>query len=200
MERHKITDWEEYYRENELETMPWYREGLDHDFNDKIKELNITSGMVLDLGSGPGTQSIALAKMGFKVTGIDISETAVKKANEKAKNEGLAINFLHDDILNIHITENFDLILDRGCFHVLDPLDRQKYVNNINKLLNQNAYLLLKCFSDKEPGSEGPHRVSHNDINKHFDRRLKIISIVDSIFIGNHKPPPKALFCTIQNK
>ena len=68
-----IPDWEEKYSNEETETMPWYYPNLDPDFKDALEMLEVVSGDVLDIGTGPGTQAIELAKRGFKVTGTDIS-------------------------------------------------------------------------------------------------------------------------------
>lgn len=44
--------------------MPWYNEKLDADLENEMKLRKITKGRFLDLGTGPGTQAIQLAKMG----------------------------------------------------------------------------------------------------------------------------------------
>jgi methylase of polypeptide subunit release factors len=50
--------------------MPWYNEKLDSDLEEELHRRKITNGKFLDLGTGPGTQAIWLAKKGFKVIGI----------------------------------------------------------------------------------------------------------------------------------
>ncbi len=80
----------------------------------------------------------------------DLSETAIRQAAAKANHKGLQISFRQDDILNSRLEQSFDLILDRGCFHVLPPQSRSTYVQTVANLLKPNGYLLLKCFSDLE--------------------------------------------------
>lgn len=197
MERPKIRNWEEYYQENELEVMPWYFDGLDHDFKNKIKELNISSGEVLDIGSGAGTQSMELSKYGLNVTGIDISETAVKKAAKLAEKRHLPIKFIVHDILSGGLEGKFDYVFDRGCFHSLDIPQRAVYVKNVLEIIKKGGYLFLKCFSYRQEGTEGPHRIHPDEISEAFAKDFEIISIIDTLFDGNHKPPPKALFCQL---
>ena len=87
-----------------------------HLFNDSKK--------FLDLGTGPATQAIWLAKRGFKVIGSDLSEAAINRARKTYAKED-NVNFIVDDILNSKFKDNeFDYIFDRGCFHVLLPSDR----------------------------------------------------------------------------
>ncbi|MBF0542761.1 MAG: class I SAM-dependent methyltransferase [Nitrospirae bacterium] len=200
MERPTIRNWEQYYQDNELEVMPWYFDGLDHDFDNKIKELGLSSGNVLDIGSGPGTQAMEISKYGFNVTGIDISPTAVKKAARLADQRHIPVKFIVHDILKGNFEDKFDYVFDRGCFHVQDVSLRADYVRNVSNIINKGGYLFLKCFSYKQEGTEGPHRIHPDEIREAFSKNFDIISIADTLFDGNHKPPPKGLFCTMKKR
>ncbi len=81
----EFSDWETYYKNNEVTKMPWYDKNLDHDLENEIKTRNVSSGRFLDLGTGPGTQAIQLAKQGFDVTATDLSENAILKAKKPLK-------------------------------------------------------------------------------------------------------------------
>ena len=62
------------------------------------------------------------------------------------------ISFIVDDILNSTIKDkSFDNVFDRGCFHVLPIEKRPVYIREINRILDDNGILFLKCFSTKEP-------------------------------------------------
>ncbi len=197
MTHKKTSSWEERYRGQSVEAMPWYYPHLDPDFKKTLASLNAKGGTALDLGTGSGTQSFELAKMGFSVTATDISPSAINQAKAKAEADGLDIDFKQDDIIQTLLEGQFDYIFDRGLFHVLETDKRTTYTKVITKLLAPGGYLLLKCFSYKEPGKTGPHRLSPDDIRITFDSRLKIISIVDTVFLGQRKPRPKALFCLL---
>ncbi|MBI4711003.1 MAG: class I SAM-dependent methyltransferase, partial [Candidatus Omnitrophica bacterium] len=93
MEERKIQDWEALYREQDVERMPWFTPELDSDFVRTLKDLKIRSAHVLDLGTGPGTQAIALAKLGFDVVASDISASAIRKAEARARQKGATIRF-----------------------------------------------------------------------------------------------------------
>ena len=58
------------------------RKTLDHDLENELKSKNYGSGNFLDLGTGPGTQALQLSKFNFKVTGTDISQSAIEKAKK----------------------------------------------------------------------------------------------------------------------
>jgi SAM-dependent methyltransferase len=187
-------DWETLYKTQKIEAMPWYNENLDSDLENELDQRKITSGKLLDLGTGPATQAVWLAKRGFKVIGSDLSEAAIKRARNLYANEKNS-DFTVDDILNSKLRENeFDYIFDRGCFHVLLPADRQRYVAKIKQILKDNGMLFLKCFSDKEPRQEGPYKFSQEEIRGLFSKYFRIDSIKETVYQGTLDPFPKALF------
>jgi SAM-dependent methyltransferase len=119
---------------------------LDYDLEEEVNRTKISSGKFLDLGTGPATQAVLLAKRGFKVIGSDLSEAAIKRARSVYANEK-NVNFIVDDILNSKLKDSeFDYIFDRGCFHVLLPADRQRYITKIKQILKENGILFLKCL------------------------------------------------------
>ena len=194
-------DWENLYKSQKVETMPWYNENFDSDLEKELDERKIINdGKFLDLGTGPATQAIWLAKRNFKVIGSDLSEAAVSRARKVYANEE-NINFLVDDILNSKFKDNeFDYIFDRGCFHVLLPSDRQKYISKIKQILKAKGILFLKCFSDKEPRQEGPYKFSQYEIRDLFNESFRIESIKETVYQGTLDPFPKALFIVMINR
>lgn len=193
--------WEEQYRDDDVETMPWFCPELDVDVADAINRLVIAPTTALDLGTGPGTQAIELARLGFATTGTDISSSAVRKARLRAEIEGLSVSFICDDVLNSQLKGSFGLIMDRGCFHVLEPEQQQDYLRSVSDLLDQNGYLLLKTFHKQETSEDGPpNRFEAADIAKIFSSTFKLIESHDSAFESTMDWNPKALFCVLKKK
>ena len=198
MNERTFPDWEKFYREQNVENMPWFTPVLDEDFVQGLKELNIYSGRVLDLGTGPGTQATALAELGFDVVASDISGSAIKKAEARAQEKGLPVCFVQDDILATHLKGPFDIVFDRGIFHVFPPAKRTDYVRNVHDLLKEGGYLFLKCFSVAEPPGEGPYRISEEELRHSFEPVFKICTVRASFFTGVRRPEPRALFCVLR--
>lgn len=194
----KISNWEQLYQEQAVESMPWFNNNLDPDIEKTLTLLNFTTGSVLDIGTGPGTQAIILAERGFQVTATDLSETAITKAAAKAEEKRLNINWQQDDILNSKLQGEFNLIIDRGCFHVLPPESRENYVDVVYKLLKPKGYLLLKCFSYLETREGGPYKFTPEEIREIFSNKLQIVSIEETVYYGNLDPHPLALFNVMQ--
>lgn len=67
-------------------------------------------GRALDLGSGEGGDAIWLATQGWTVDGVDISTTALARAEEAAAEAGVTVNWLHRNILEWQPEEQYDLI------------------------------------------------------------------------------------------
>jgi len=193
--------WEARYQETAVEQLPWFYAELDADFAQAIKANACTSGSVLDMGCGPGTQAIALAKRGFAVTASDISASAVESARKLAASEHAEINFLVDDVLDSRLDDAFDLMLDRGIFHCFpESADQQAYLATVRRLLKPDGLLLLKCFHRDETCEMGPPcRYDETDIRRLFAEGFELIEARDTQFHSAvMETPPKALFCIIR--
>ncbi|OFZ17449.1 MAG: hypothetical protein A2X86_03030 [Bdellovibrionales bacterium GWA2_49_15] len=101
--------------------------------------------MALDLGCGSGTTAFTLAKLGFSVRGIDISETAIAMATDLAKKQNLKIRFEVGDILQLDkLNEQFDLIYDSHCLHcIVFDEDRRLVLEGIRNALTDSGIFLL---------------------------------------------------------
>jgi len=77
---------------------------------------------ILDVGCGTGRHSIELAKRGYTITGIDFSDSQLKRAREKAKSENLEINFYRQDARNLNFVKVFDvaIMLCEGGFPLME--------------------------------------------------------------------------------
>ena len=123
---------------------------------------------------------------------LQLKEQEKVYANEKN------IDFIVDDILNSKLKENeFDYIFDRGCFHVLLPADRERYITKIKQILKDNGILFLKCFSDKEPRKEGPYKFSQDQITDLFSKYFIIDSIKETVYQGTLDPFLKTIMMKV---
>jgi SAM-dependent methyltransferase len=191
-------EWNNLYAsESSISSLPWYNKNLDDDLREQLHKSSITKGRFLDIGTGPATQAIELSKLGFKVTATDIAENAIVRAKRISKD----IEFIVDDILETKLKDDtFDYIFDRGCFHVLAPLLRQRYVGQVSRILKDTGFLFLKTFSVSEPSTEGPYKFSIEMIRSIFGKEFEIYYSKETVYQGTLDVLPKALFGVLRKK
>jgi SAM-dependent methyltransferase len=114
-------------------------------------------GLALDLGCGTGTNVITLAQHSWKATGVDFVWKAVRLAHRKAQLADLQVDFRVDDVTRLrNLSGPFDLILDIGCFHSLHREGRERYIQNIDRLLAPSGFYLLYVIFKDDPASKRP--------------------------------------------
>jgi len=144
-----VGDFEGFYKNNED---PWDQISVTSDMSEYykfsrtrlIKCINSLpkSGIIVEVGSGLGivTDMINKNTNNFKVIGIDISETAVKKAKSKYND----IDFYVADITsnNFKFDQNIDvLILNQMLWYVLHDFDQ--VMQNVYNTITKNGYLII---------------------------------------------------------
>lgn len=134
-------------------------------------------GRALDLGCGSGTNLVTMAKAGWQVCGVDFSRFAIARARRKIRQQGLRAELWVDDVTKLYrLKPGFDLILDIGCFHQLNWDERQKYLDNVRRLLKEGGDLLLYAHCRSFP--ESSHGIDDQDVER-FLTFLRLIRRTD---------------------
>lgn len=113
--------------------------------------LNSSIKKVLDIGCGAGTLCLYLAHKGYYVTGIDISEKAIKECKESAAVLDLSnkTKFLTGNFQTKKIAKKFDLII---FTEVIEHIENDRLaLKKIYDLLNKNGLLILSTPSQNAP-------------------------------------------------
>lgn len=104
---------------------------------------------ILDLACGTGTLLNMLALSKYKCDGLDLSESIIEIAKEKAKINRLHINYYVDDMTSFNLEDKYDIVT---CF--FDSLnflpsfnDVIKTASQAHKHLNHNGYFIIDFFS-----------------------------------------------------
>jgi SAM-dependent methyltransferase len=136
------------------------------------------SSPVLDAGCGTGEHALFFAARGHRVTGIDFVEEALRRARAKAAERGLAVEFLVKDATALgDWDERFASVIDCGLFHCFSDDDRRRYVRGLAQVVEPGGRLFLMCFSDEEPGDQGPRRVSRRELYDAFSDGWEVESV-----------------------
>ena len=97
-------------------------------------------------------------------------------------------------------------MIDSGLFHVFSDDDRSRYVEGLAAVLKLDGCLFLLCFSDEEPGTQAPRRVSKEELHAAFAKGWVVEAIEPSRFevrpdlkdFTFSEGEPKAWFAVIQ--
>lgn len=129
-------------------------------------------GAVLDAGCGTGENALDVAALGLHVLGVDVAETALSIAREKAARRGLDADFVVADAMHLdRLGRVFDTVLDCGLFHTFDSHERRSYVASLASATVRGGNLHVLCFSDVGPSDTcGPHPVSQEELTLAFER------------------------------
>jgi SAM-dependent methyltransferase len=126
------------------------------------------AGAVLDAGCGTGENALHVASLGLPVLGIDVAETALAIAREKAVDRGIEVEFAATDALGLErLGRRFETVLDCGLFHTFDGDERPRYVASLASVTEEDGTLYLLCFSDGRPDT-GPHPITEEELRAAF--------------------------------
>jgi len=149
----------------------WY-ESLFENYGQKYDYENFTQGTVgecdfiekeirydkslkiLDVGCGTGRHAIELSTRGYIVTGIDLSETQLARAKQKAESHNLKIDFQQQDARNLPFDHDFDvaIMLCEGGFPLMET-DEMNYeiLNCVTKSLREHGKLIFTTLNGLFP-------------------------------------------------
>ncbi len=153
----------------------------------RLADAGLFESPVLDSGCGTGEHALFLAARGFDVVGVDIAPSAIAKARLKAGERGVAATFLVADAMELDaLDRRFRTVIDSGVFHVFETTEEvARYVANLHAVCEPEGLLHLMCFSDEEPGSWGPRRVTRDELRTAFAVGWQIESIEPAEFEVN---------------
>ncbi|WP_274309799.1 class I SAM-dependent methyltransferase [Solibacillus daqui] len=161
--------WDSFYKDRKEKEIPFFCDRVDEHLKKYVENNMIQRGRVLEIGCGNGRNAIYLAKNGFSVTAVDLSQEAANWATQQASLENVDIEFYCENIFNlIFPNESFDFIYDSGCFHHLAPHRRITYIQFLQHHLKHDGYFSISAF--KENGKYGGSALA--DEQYYMDRSL----------------------------
>ena len=165
------------------------------------RELNFNKGAkILDIGCGTGRHAIELTKRWFKVTGIDLSESQLERAREKAKKLHVSVDFQKHDARNLPFNNEFDMVimLCEGAFPLMETDEMNfQILQNATKALKSNGKMIFTTLNGLFPlfhsvkdflesqKKEGGATTTHSNFDLMTFRDHNITTIVDDL--GNSK-------------
>lgn len=94
------------------------------------QQLSSDTKSILDIGCGTGRHALELARKGYTVTGIDLSEDLIRQAKAKAGKLGAAVNFVVQDACKLPFEAEFDaaILMCEGAFSMMETDEKEQLI------------------------------------------------------------------------
>ncbi len=103
---------------------------------------------VIDLGCGPGLYGNRLARTGASVTGVDFSARSIEHARAAATQDGLVVEYVLGDYLELDLAPGYDLALLIMCdYCALSPSQRGRLLERVGQGLAPGGAFLFDVYS-----------------------------------------------------
>lgn len=109
---------------------------------------------IIDIGCGTGRHSIELAKRGYSMTGIDLSESLLRKAIEKTESSKVQVEFINCDARNLQFEKQFDvaIMMCEGAFPLMETDEMNfQVLKNVSKSLKDNSKFIFTTLNGLFP-------------------------------------------------
>ena len=154
--------WEEKYRNGHHEKYPWDTV-VSFVFRHAPKNLKPNEIKILEVGCGTGSNLWFAAREGFRVSGIDASQSAIEYARDRFNKEGLDGELKVGDFTKLPFnSDNYDLVIDRAAIACCSLTAAEHVICEIYRVLKTNGKFLFNPYSTKhtsalsgEKGSDG---------------------------------------------
>ncbi len=196
--------WDSIYDDKSLEELSWYQSTPTPSLK-LIESCDISkSDPIIDIGGGNSLLVDHLLEKGYQhLTVLDISEKAIKRAQQRLEDQADNVNWIVKDVIAFNSSDKFDVWHDRATFHFLtSPNDIGRYLKKAHNALNKNGYLILGTFSTAGPESCSGLNVQQYS-KKSMDKQVSPYGFnkLDCITQTHKTPggtPQEFLFCRFQ--
>jgi SAM-dependent methyltransferase len=167
--------WRRVYSTTHYRKLPWFSSSAYPWVREAVEsKLVRRGGRVLDVGCGAGTNSLFLARSGFRVSGVDLAPAAISAAQSRASRQDLSVDFRVADALRLPFgSKEFDGLVDVGCFHTIPIRLRRAYSKELARVTRPGGRYVL-AWIGRESGQEfgPPHRPSLEEAAATFEEEF----------------------------
>lgn len=142
---------------------------------------------VLEIGCGTGTNATEFARRGYRVTAVDFVDSAVKRAREKARRVGVAIEFHVGDATKMDFGKTYDILFDRGVYHGIRTSDLTGFLKMVERVTRPGTRWLCLAGNAKEPMENGPPVVHEHEFRAELEPLFEILDVREFRFTLDRK-------------
>jgi SAM-dependent methyltransferase len=183
------------------ETPPWDVGGPQLAMSALLAEYPPTTP-ILDVGCGSGDLAISLAQRGLQVLGIDFVDAAIAQAREKVSTlppeVAHFVDFQVADALQPSLLQwQFGSVVDSGFFHLFEPDQCDRFVNDLASTLLPGGRYYLLAFAVEFPIPNSPRQVSADELRARFtpEKGWRIQELRSAEFLSRIAPVPAISAC-----
>lgn len=127
-----------------------------------LKEYGINDGLVLDLGCGTGTLTELLAKEGYDMIGVDVSEDMLQEAIEKRAESGLPILYLLQDMREFELYGTVRVVVSicDSLNYILDYDDLAHVFSLVNNYLDPKGMFIFDLNTEAKFQAMGSETIA----------------------------------------
>lgn len=195
LQQNDPTGWfEELYSQakGDLTQIPWANLTVNPHLASWLAQnnLEVSGKKALVVGCGLGDDAEALSKMGFNVTGFDISPSAISWCKKRFPDT--SVSYVVADALKLETAwkNSFDLIVEAYTLQALPESLRQQIMSTIANYLAPEGMLLIICRGrniDQEAGTSPPWALTREELSWLEQLGLRKVSFED--YFDDENPP-----------
>ncbi len=194
------TYWDNIYSKKQEQNVSWYQ-AVPAKSLELIAELELdSSASIIDVGGGDSRLVDHLLAKGFSnITILDISATALERANARLHKVAKTVKFIPADVTKFEPPERYKLWHDRATFHFLTKAkDVEAYLEIADRAIAPGGYLIVSTFS-----KTGPEKCSGLPVTQYADEDLKTLFVkrftnircFDDIHVTPWNTPQSFVYC-----
>lgn len=177
----EIEHWESRYLTDQ--PPPWDTGRVSTELKRRLAQFSIPADRAIELGCGTGTNAVWLAQQGFDVTAVDISPTAIARAEARARAEGVTVRWITANVTELpDLGPPFDFVFDRGCYHAVRRSNAEGYLRQLDQVSAPNSWAIVLTGNSREERKPGPPAVSEETLRAELGRIYDFVSLEEFRF------------------
>ena len=165
------THWDRIYTTKDPRNVSWFQPEARASLSLIQRVAPDLEAVILDAGGGASTLVDGLLATSYsRVSVLDISPAALRRAQERIGARAAEVSWLEGDVLSVELPlSRIDVWHDRAVFHFLTTVaDRHRYIAQVRRGLRPGGYVVMATFAE-----DGPTRCSGLDVARYAPELLQ---------------------------